>query len=594
MKKWIFLVFIAFFLIFLGFTFGENLNTPKKAPIKTDIAYSGDLNIQYNKREILFSSEPQVFAKEVYVPASELASALGLYVKLESDRYIILYKNNIFVKLDLDSTVASINGKSRELSSAPFYSDQLILVPLLFLADAFHFESEWNKSTGELKLTDGNLADQFDFIESDNFYKRIDIADLGVRISIPEHWKTMAKTGQNFGYTDDYEYFTLEVSQKKIDPSHSLERIEKQIEKDILKEDPQNTQITKVNKVTATQLNSYAIFSDYKSGKKTFKQVTYLFKDKETAYIIHFKYGASTDMQQAITIINTIADSFQINQLTIQERDEHYVEFPNFYRLGIKFETSVYANQTASDFILLKGSVENAIDGFNVNVTKDSQVISFYVPVKNKKFEQKVYLPFGLGKHIIFMEEAERSRLLSKINDGKRFEPIVTYDDKNVLQFSILNTSSSSIRYLIPSSRVPSDLEKMSSLGKLLTYKEETSYKKSKAVFHWIEQNIKLDTAPSSDKLRSPIQVFDDSIGTEEELAYFYATILRSIDLPCRIVTGDYNNSSHYWNELFINGKWIVADLGEEFTKGDGITAYFNLSRDEHYFAYTNIKVLEY
>lgn len=594
MKKWFIVLLSILILGGLGVSFSDKTAASPKITAAPKSAYSGDLQIFYNKREISFSREPQVFGNEVYVPVSELASALGFYVKLESDRYLILYKNNNFVKLDLESSTASVNGKAQELSSGPFYSDQRILAPLLFLVEALHFDAEWDKSTGKLSLTDGSLSNQFDFIDSNNFYKRINVPNLGLRISVPVHWVLLDEKKQIYGYKDDYEYFSLELSQQQVNASDTLERVEKQVERDILNRDSRRTQITKVDKVTATQLDSFAIYSDLTDGKKTYKQVTYLFKQRQTAYILHFKHSKEPDLRQSNAIINTIADSFQINELTIQERDEHYIEFQNYFSLGMKLEPPLYANQTFSDFFTLKGSVQSQIDGFNVKVSKDSQSITFYVPVKNRRFEQKIYLPFGLGKHNIYIEEFDKGRLFSQ-NEGKSlFEPLITYDENNVLQLSLINISSNNIRYLIPSSRVTSDLEKMSSLAKLLTYKEDTSYKKAKAIYQWIEKNIKFDPSVDQSKLRSPSQVFDNAIGSEEEMAYFYAALLRSIEIPCRIVTGDHADQGHFWNELFVNGKWIVADLGEEFSNGDGITTYFNLNRDEHYYDYKNIKVLEY
>lgn len=594
MKKCISFLLIIATLLTLGFVFGEKTSTLVSSTPKPEGSYSGDLHIHYNKKELSFPREPQIFGNEIYVPVSELSGALGFYFNLESDRYVVMYKNNTFIKMDLESNMASVNGKTYELPSGPFYSEQRILIPLLFLTEALHYETVWDKSTGELTLTDGTLSNQFDFIESNNFYKRIEVANLGLRISVPVHWELIDEKEQTYGAADDYDYFTLQLSQKTVGNADSLEKIEKLVEKDLMRKEPTHTQITKVDKLTATRLDSYAIYSDLKKGKETFKQVTYLFKQRQTAYVLHFRYGGLTSNHEANAVISTIADSFQINELTIQERDEHYVEFKNFFDLGIHLDQPIYANQTNSDFILLKGTVQSQFDGFNVKVSKDSQSISFFVPVKNKQFEQKIYLPFGLGKHDVYIEKAERSGLFSQKSEPLSFEPLITYDDNNIMQFSVLSISNNNIRYLIPSSRVTSDLEKMSSLANLLTYKEETSYKKAKAIYQWIEKNIQFDKEVQSEKLRSPSQVFDNSIGTEEELAYFYATVLRSIDIPCRIVTGDFENEGHYWNELFINGKWIVADLGEEFSSGDGITTYYNLSRDEQYSDYKNIKVLEY
>lgn len=596
MKKWLIPGLIVLAMILLGIS---NMNHKDAEPVSgtqptSKIQYSGDLNIQYNNNEITFSREPQVFGNEVYVSISELANSLGLYVKLESDRFVVLYQNNTFVKLDLESNQVSVNGKISEISSGPFYSDQRVFAPLLFIAEAYRYKVDWKKETGELFLADSTSGSQFDFIESDNFYKRVDIADLGIRLSIPVHWDPLDETNRFFGYKDDFEYFTMHLSHKKTSASEKLSTLEENAEKDLLKQSPRSTQISDVVHTKDLSLDAYIIYSTLIEDKQKFNQVTYVFKEQEDAYILHFKYGSYMDKKTADSIVSTASSSFQISRLTIDQRDEHYVEFQNFYRLGMTLDKPVFANQTTNDSFLLKGRTNVSIEGFNVVVSKNSQSINFYVPVENKKFEQKIYLPFGLGKHDIYIEEAQDGGLFSKEKMVSKLEPIINYDDYNILAFSLLNTSNNNIRYLIPSSRVPSELEKMSDLGNLLTYKEETSYKKAKVLYQWIEKNIQFDEDHNSEDLKSPVEVFERAVANEEELSYFYATLLRSIGIPCRIVTGDYDNQGHFWNEIYVNGNWIVADLGEEFQSGDGITTYFNLSRDKHYSDYTNIKVLEY
>ncbi len=583
----------------------QNLNShsiEKNPADKTDAAtlkkdlkslgFSGDIQLVYNQKKIPFARDPQIFGQEVYVPVTELSTALGFYVRMESDRYLNLYKNNMFIKLDLESNLANVNGKPYDISSGPYYSDNRIYVPLLFLLNALHYDVAWDKATGEIALTDNNANNQFDFIDQNNYYKRVEIADLGARVSVPVHWALVDEKTRTYGYTDDFEYFTLSISSEKVGEDDSLSEVTDQLKSELLKD--KQIKLGKVLQGTKTQLPSFVIHDKISLGKKTYQETTYVFKDKQTSYRLHFRFGDYMDPEVAGTMVDTIADSFQINKLSIQQRDEFYVEFPEFYRLGVNLKGDLYANTTQSDFVLLKGTVANSIDGFNVRVSKDSQSIVFFVPVKNKQFEQKIFLPFGLGKHTVYIQTAEQSGLFKKDTSHKTFEPIISTDEDNVLEFSVINISNSSIRYLIPSSRIPSDQKKFSDLANLLTYKEENSYKKSKAVYHWIEKNIAFDPATSKDKLRSPAQVFDRSEGSEEELAYFYATLLRAIDIPCRVVTGEFDGDAHFWNELYINGKWIVADLGEEFNKGDGITAYFNLSRTEHYSDYTNIKVLDY
>lgn len=564
-----------------------------KADLK-DIRFSGDLSLKLNGSEISFNKEPQIFGDEVYVSLTELSSALGFYAHVAEDRYLTLYKSNIFVKLDLESSSASINGKSYSLSSGPFYSEDRIFVPLLFLLDAFRYDVTWDKSSGQIALEDDSGTAPFDFIDRDNYYKRIELAELGIRVSIPYHWELIDEKSKAYGFIDDFEYFTVGISDKKLREDDSLEDFEESYEKTLRQKDPDTLQINKINKMTNTPIPSYAIYSDVRDKKLKLKQVSYVYKQANTGYVLNFRYGDFTDEATALSMIEAVASSLQLNKQSIQQRDEYYIEFEGFYRNGIQLDSELYANMTANDSILFSGKTQGGVDGFTITVSKESQSMSFYIPVKNHKFSQKIFLPFGLGRHQIYIEESDAGGLFKSETSEKFFEPLINTDENNLLQLSVINTSTSEIRYLIPSSRIPSDQSQFIDLAKLLTYKEENNYKRSKALYHWIEKNIAFDTNNEKSKLRSPKQVFDNSKANEEEMAYFYATLARSIDIPCRVVSGDFEGQSHFWNELQINGKWIVADLGEEFSSGDGITAYFNLTRDSHYSDYRNIKILAY
>lgn len=571
----------------------NNTASAIKADLK-DIRYSGDLSLKLNGAEISFKREPQIFGDEVYVSLTELSSALGFYAHVAEDRYLTLYKSNLFIKMDLESASASINGKAYTLSSGPFYSENSLYVPLLFLLDAFRYDVTWDKASGEISLLDDSSAALFDFIDRDNYYKRIELAELGLRVSIPYHWQLIDEKAKTYGFIDDFEYFSVSISDKKLNPDDSLADFEESYEKTLRQKDADSLQITKINKQTMTPIPSYAVFSDVRDKKLKLKQVSYLFKQGSSGFILNFRYGDYADEATALSMVETVANSLQLSKQSIQQRDEYYIEFENFFRNGIKLESELYANMTASDSIAFSGSTESGVDGFNVTVSKDSQSMSFYVPVKNRKFNQKIFLPFGLGRHQIYIEEAEANGLFKAETTLKLFEPLINTDENNLLQLSVINVSTSEIRYLIPSSRIPSDSAQFVDLAKLLTYKEENNYKRAKALYHWIEKNIGFDSQSEKSKLRSPKQVFDNALANEEEMAYFYATLVRSIGIPCRVVTGDFEEESHFWNELQINGKWIVADLGEEFSSGDGITAYFNLTRDSHYSDYMNIKILAY
>lgn len=555
-------------------------------------SFKGEINLIYNKKEVKLTAEPIFYSGSIFIPAKDLATIFGMYHTIPDRRYLMFYKSNRYMKLDLETPTGFINGKSYPVSAAPFIFEEKYFVPVDFFCKAFDLESHWNEKIGRYEINSDTISERYAFSNQEAFFKKVFIDEAGVSISIPLHWDRLDKVKRSYGLIDDFEHFAISIEHHKLEGINSLEKFEDSYRKTLLKDKAASLQFQKVNKNTKTKVNSYALYFLNKESKQKLSQVIYLYYKDKIGYIVTFTYNDTIDPGSAQTIMDAITDSFQINHLTIDEREEHYVEYTNFFNSGMTLDTPLHSNQTFSNYFLLKGTLSSGPTSLRVIVSKDMQSIEFLVPVKNKRFDKKIYLPFGLGKHNIYVEAVDTGFFTRNSKDPD-FEPLITYDNDNLLELSVLNISSKSIRYLIPTSRIPSDDPAITDVANLMTYKETGQFKKARALYLYITKNYVYDKE-NKDYETPVLKVIKDEEGTEEELAYLYASLLRGIDIPARVVKGELDSETHYWNEVLINGKWTVSDLGSEYLKGDGITAYFNLAKNTYYESYRNIKILDY
>ncbi len=118
-----------------------------------------------------------------------------------------------------------------------------------------------------------------------------------------------------------------------------------------------------------------------------------------------------------------------------------------------------------------------------------------------------------------------------------------------------------------------------------------TNAEKAKAIYIWISDNIYYDydfyEGRKNTAYLSALDVLEYKYTVCEGYANLYDAMCRSVGVPCRKVTGysdtghaddasyfaDYfdNQSNHAWNEVYVDGEWIVVDT----TWGSGNT-YIN------------------
>jgi len=553
-----------------------------------------EISIYLNDRKLDFKTMPVVRGGIVYVPVIDLASELRFYYQRHNEYNAVLYKNNLFIKIVKDSETAYINGAPINLRGPVIEEDNRLYLPVSLISDALDFKDSWDPSTGMYSMTSGEIGYKYTLFK-DSFYKKIFVDAYGVNISVPLHWERLTTERQSFGFIDSYEQFSVDIRAERQDPGTKLDDWQETVLETLETATPGLTGSIEIDTLTTTRIDSHSLEYRVRQGPETINNVNYVFLQANIGYNLHFAYNDYIDPVYARSIIRNIAESFQVDMLTIRESEEHYIEYRNFFEFGVTLDDELFSNQLAFNTQRFEGTLLNpdGVEQFLITVSKGTDKLEFVVPVEAGKFSTRIYLPFGLGKHNVLIETLDKNGFIFDAKRDLNFEPRINYHRNNVMQFSLINTSSDKIRYLVPTVRIPADHEQITSVSNLLSYKEVTQYGKARALYLWILENIELDDSNEPFK-RNALEVFDKEIGTEEEIGLLYASFLRAIGIPARMATGAGLAHQHIWVEVFINGEWRVMDIDHEYTNNTSSPPlkYFWLNQTNFYENYQNITTL--
>lgn len=168
------------------------------------------------------------------------------------------------------------------------------------------------------------------------------------------------------------------------------------------------------------------------------------------------------------------------------------------------------------------------------------------------------------------------------------------------------------------SQNIMSDNKSIAELTNNITASFESAYDKALAVHDWICENIYYD----EDSLRggkypsyNPGDILNSKKAVCKGYAYLYATMLRSIGIPCNVVSGyalgidgidtwseltDAKTQNHAWNEVYVDGRWIIVDTtwdcGNKIENGKQIregTSRIYFDANLEYFS-ANHKIMQY
>jgi hypothetical protein len=102
--------------------------------------------------------------------------------------------------------------------------------------------------------------------------------------------------------------------------------------------------------------------------------------------------------------------------------------------------------------------------------------------------------------------------------------------------------------------------------AKQLTQGKTTDEAKVKAIYSYIVSNIQYDYSLASSVTTDYIPNINNTLVNKKGICYDYASLfaamLRSVDIPAKLVMGNtsYVKEYHAWNEVMLNGKWVTID----------------------------------
>jgi len=560
-----------------------------------------------SNQEVAFTNIPFVINDEIMVPAKLFCEKLGAQVLWnEESREMISYRDNIFIKFKNNSSFAYINGKPKPMPVSSFTYKGELFIPASFAAAAHELAFETETATHAMSIDFRENILEYQQIGFRHF-KRISLTNYGISFYVPEYWSEYADKVATYGVDNSFESYSFEANVMALNPQYTRPILTESILDGLVAEHGDALNLVSSNTMILGEYTSDAIYYDLTENGVTTHHILYIFFEQNNGYVFKSTFPETNDLEESKEIFDTIASTFSITKLTINEQLEHYTEMTRFSEYGVTLNSEIHSNMIVNNHFQLEGSMRHPknIKGLHVIVSKDGDTFEYYVPVIENVFDVTLYTPFGLGKHnITVIAEETESKLVNVVIDatttidGYIEQTLLTnhaFDEaETIMKFSVLNASNEPIKDLLPTTYINYDQTSIYNITNSITFNLTNEYSKSKALYEWIVNNYTLNQILQPNGLLSAKEIVELQSANSVELCILYTALLRAVDIPARMARGITEDGIDYWVETYLNGQWVVASIAQEAQfKFEGIT-YFNLNRSMHYDNYNIIEQLPF
>ncbi|GHV61579.1 hypothetical protein FACS1894195_2320 [Bacteroidia bacterium] len=222
-------------------------------------------------------------------------------------------------------------------------------------------------------------------------------------------------------------------------------------------------------------------------------------------------------------------------------------------------------------------------------------------PLKNGRYKVEVY--FASEHYSKYRSWILRGLYLLVSNGSFSFECPKTLDSNK----AVMARNPSPQNYLSADKDIDSKSPAIVALAQKIAAGKSSDYDKAMAVHDWVASNIYYDY-DALYSTKNPSCSASETLRTKRSVCQGYASLsaalLRSLGIPCRVVTGFGlgvgtngewdkvslgNNSNHAWNEFYANGRWVIMDATwdsdmeyrrKKFDKKEGLRGhrYFDIN----------------
>jgi hypothetical protein len=287
--------------------------------------------------------------------------------------------------------------------------------------------------------------------------------------------------------------------------------------------------------------------------------------------------------------------------LPAKDRPDYYVEGATFYvdhsldetrtpieftRLveerGIRLLEPVAGGETVELKEHFRGEIDPAskdaakTDYVVVQTKKGNDKATYFLPVRDYRFEGDIWFRFGAGTYEVTLFVPE---VTSEHRDFFRFY--------TVADFQVNSLAKDDLRDLLPGRGIESDNPRIVQLAWEIAGNKKTPRDKAKEVYRYVATHVRYDV----DKFRRNTFAWDDSAlktlrtgsGVCQDYAFLSIALLRALDIPSRFVEGTAGGQRHAWVEVWVGNRWLTMDptWGSGYIRPDGT---FVRKYDSHFF----------
>jgi len=148
MKKWIFLLFVAAFMLIAnaGWTSAAAAPSKKDAPVPVPKLYLNGIALETE-------APPEMVNASVLVPARTITESLGFKVDYDAkNKQVKVQDGTLLILMKLNDPKATVNGKEVTLVEPPLLRSDRTMVPVRFVTETLGLEVYWDNSTKSVFL----------------------------------------------------------------------------------------------------------------------------------------------------------------------------------------------------------------------------------------------------------------------------------------------------------------------------------------------------------------------------------------------------------------------------------------------------------
>jgi transglutaminase-like putative cysteine protease len=239
---------------------------------------------------------------------------------------------------------------------------------------------------------------------------------------------------------------------------------------------------------------------------------------------------------------------------------------------------------TTSVFADTNNVLVNTADA-TVEVTITSSGYSNFKAIVEKDDVEYIYTLVSTNETLpLQMGSGEYTITLLGSKDGRRFRSLSKETiDVKLKENAVYLSSSQTVDW--------NDESEVAILAKELTKDAKTDMEKLELIHDYVINNVKYDYVKAANIAKGYIPNADTTLAEGTGICYDFAAItasmLRSVDVPTKLVKGysSYTPVYHAWNEVLIDGKWIVVDASTDSIYVDYNAAYTLVKADDDYIA---------